>query len=286
MAISAAMLGVALFFSAIPLKAQTEVGIDLGLFSSYVWRGVTTTNKPVIQPAAYLSVPVGNASVTLGAWSNIDLGKYDDPTDDISESGGGSGFNLSAVDPYAEVSFPVGKTTLTGGVLGYVYPNSDSAPNSSGLTTGDANTVEIYGKLGVDAPLSPELSVYYDVNKVKGAYIEGAVSYSLAASEDISVNLGALAGFNAGRGIPDAPLSNVISNYEDDGFTHLDLSAGLPFALGTVSITPVVHFVVNGDARTKATSPTDLNEDVKLWGGVSLSWSNSLGPESPPDNGS
>jgi hypothetical protein len=286
MAISAAMLGVALLFSAIPLKAQTEVGIDLGLFSSYVWRGVTTTNKPVIQPAAYLSVPVGNASVTLGAWSNIDLGKYDDPTDDISESGGGSGFNLSEVDPYAEVSFPVGKTTLTGGVLGYVYPNSDSAPNSSGLTTGDANTVEIYGKLGVDAPLSPELSVYYDVNKVKGAYIEGAVSYSLAASEDISVNLGALAGFNAGRGIPDDPLSDEISNYEDDGFTHLDLSAGLPFALGTVSITPVVHFVVNGDARTKATSPTDLNEDVKLWGGVSLSWSNSLGPESPPDNGS
>jgi len=286
MAICTAMLGVALLFKAIPLNAQTEVGIDLGLFSSYVWRGVTSTNKPVLQPAAYLSVPVGNASVTLGAWSNIDLGKYDDPTDDISESGGGSGFNFSELDPYAEVSYPVGKTTLTGGILGYVYPNSESAPNSSGLTTSDANTVEIYGKLGVDAPLSPELSVYYDVNKVKGAYIEGAVTYSLAASENVSVNLAALAGFNAGRGIPDDPLSDEISNYEDDGFTHLDLSAGVPFALGTVSITPVVHFVVNGDDRTKATSPTDLNEDVKLWGGVSLSWSNTLGPESPADDGS
>ncbi len=285
MAALTAMLTVALLFLTVPLNAQTEVGIDLGLFSSYVWRGVTSTNKPVMQPAAYLSIPVANTSVTLGAWSNIDLGKYDDPADDISESGGGSGFNLSEIDPYAEVSFLLGKTTLTGGVLGYVYPNSDSAPNASGLTTSDANTVEIYGKLGLDAPLSPEFSVYYDVNKVKGAYLEGAVSYSLVATQNFSVDLSALAGFNAGRGIPDDPLSDEISNYEDDGFTHLDLSAGVPFAVGTVSITPVVHFVVNGDDRTKTTSPTDINEDVKLWGGVSLSWSRTLGPE-PTDDGS
>src|SRR6185295_7785911 len=122
--------------------------------------------------------------------------------------------------------------------------------------------------------------------KVKGAYIEGAVTSYLAASAALSVDLGALGGFNAGRGVPDDPLSDEISNYEDDGFTHLDLSAGVPFALGTVSITPVVHFVVNGDDRTKTTSPTNLNEDVKLWGGLSLSWSNALGPESPPDDGS
>jgi hypothetical protein len=285
MAVCAAIFGVGFSFPAIPLKAQTQLGVDAGLFSSYVWRGLTMTNKPVLQPAAYLSIPVGNAAVTLGAWSNIDLGKYDDPADDISESGGSSGFNFSEIDPYAEVSFPVGKTTLTGGVLGYVYPNSDSAPNSSGLTS-DANTAEIYGKLGLDVPLSPELSVYYDVSKVNGAYIEGALSYSLGASDNFSVDLGALAGFNAGRGIPDDPQSEEISNYQDDGFTHLDLSAGVPFALGAVSITPVVHFVVNGDDRTKTTSPTDLNEDVKLWGGVSLSWSNTLGRDSPADGGS
>jgi hypothetical protein len=43
---------------------------------------------------------------------------------------------------------------------------------------------------------------------------------------------------------------------------------------------------VNGDDRTKTTSPTNLNEDIKLWGGVSLSWSNTLGAESPTDDGS
>jgi hypothetical protein len=279
----ACVVGTAVLLSATagvtgPVQAQTDVGVDLGLFSSYVWRGVTRTNKPVAEPAVYLSVPIGNASLTLGGWGNIDLGSYDDLNDDIAE-GGGTSFNLSEFDPYAEVSFPVGKATLTGGVIGYFYPNDADAPNFVGLMTSDDNTVEIYGKLGYDAPFNPELSIYYDIDKIKGAYIEGAVSYSLAASENVSIDLGGLAGFSAGQGIPDDLDESF--NFADDGFTHLDLSAGIPFTVGAVSITPVLHFVVNGDDFTKFTSPTD-ESDVKLWGGVSLSWSKALGPEPEP----
>jgi Bacterial protein of unknown function (Gcw_chp) len=267
------------------LTAQTEIGVDLGLYSSYVWRGLTMTSKPVAQPAAYLSVPVGNASVTVGAWSNIDLGKYDDPSDDLSESGGSSSLNFAELEPYAEVSFPLGKTTLTGGIMGYVFPNSDAAPNPSRLMTSDANTVEIYGKLGFDAVLSPEISIYYDVDKVKGAYIEGGVSYSLSAGENLSVDLSAAAGFNAGRGVPDDPLSDEMANYADDGFTHLDLAAGVPFNAGPLSITPALHLVLNGDDATQVTSPSNVDTDLKLWGGVSLSWSKALGPEPETDEG-
>jgi hypothetical protein len=84
----------------VPVHAQTEVGVDLGFSSAYVWRGLTRTNKPVAQPAVYASIPVGNASVTLGGWANIDLGKYDGLTDDISESGGSSSFNFAEFEPY------------------------------------------------------------------------------------------------------------------------------------------------------------------------------------------
>jgi hypothetical protein len=243
---------------------------------------LSLTNKPVFQPAVYLSIPAGNASVTLGGWANIDLGKYDDLNDDIGESGGSSSFNFAEFDPYAEVSFPVGKATLTGGATAYIYPNDANAPNDFGLLTSDANTVEIYGKLGLDVPLSPELSIYYDVDKIKGAYFEAGVSHSLAASEKVSIDLGAIAGFSAGQGVPDDPLSDESSNFEGDGFTHLDLSAGVPFTAGAVSITPALHFVINGDERTKITSPSDLDKDTKLWGGVTLSWSKALGPEPEP----
>jgi hypothetical protein len=261
----------------VPGQAQVTIGADLDLFSSYVWRGLSLTNRPVAEPALYLTFPAGNAEVTVGGWANIDLGKYDDPANHISESGGSSSFNLSEFDPYAEVSFPVGKATLTGGVTGYIYPNDENAP-AAGLLTSDANTVELYGKVGLDVPLNPEISLYYDVDKIKGAYIEGAVSHSLQASEKISVDLGALAGFSAGQGVPDDPLSDESANFSDDGFTHLDLSAGVPFTAGVLSITPALHVVVNGDDFTKITSPTD-ESDVKLWGGVSLSWSSALGEE-------
>ena len=277
---AAAFVITAALAGAVPVHAQATFGVDLDLFSSYVWRGLTLTNKPVAQPAVWVSFPAGNASITVGGWASIDLGKYDNGSD-ISQSGGSSAFNFAEFDPYAEVSFPVGKATLTGGVTAYLYPND------VGLTS-DANTVEIYGKVGVDAPLSPELSIYYDVDKIKGAYIEAGVSHSLPASEKISIDLGAVAGFSAGQGIPDDPFSDESFNFADNGLTHIDLSAGVPFSAGIFSITPVLHFVINVDDGTKVTKFDDTglvpnSKDVKLWGGVSFSWSNEAEEEEEPE---
>jgi hypothetical protein len=261
---------------AVPVRAQTEIGADLGLFSSYIWRGLSLTNKPVAQPAVWAAIPVGNASITLGLWSTIDLGKYDDINDDISESGGSSSFNLAEYDPYGEVSFTVGKATLTGGVTAYIYPN-DLGP--VGGFTEDLNTVEVYGKAAFDAPLSPFVNVYYDVDKIKGAYFEGGVSHSFQASEKVAVELGALAGVNAGQGIdPD----DESFNFADDGFTHVDLSAGLPLTAGAFSITPVLHLIITGDDATKVQSPSNTDAGAKVWGGVSIGWSKALGAEPEP----
>lgn len=264
-------------------QAQVTIGADAYLYSSYVWRGLTFTNKPVLQPDLYVTIPAGNASITLGGWATIDLGKYDDPNDDISESGGLSAFNLAEFDWWGEVSYPVGKATLTGGVTGYIYPNDLTATSNGGLNS-DANTVEVYGKLAADVPLSPKLSVYYDVDKIKGLYAEGSISHTVQASEKVGVTLGALAGVNAGQGVPDDPNSDESFNFADDGFTHLDLSVGVPFTAGVFSITPAAHVVITGDDFTKIQSPTNLDKDVKFWGGVTISWSKALG-EAPPEEG-
>jgi hypothetical protein len=272
----ATLVGAAVFFTgtlacAVPGHAQATVGADLGLFSSYVWRGLSLTNKPVAQPDLCVTFQAGKASITLGGWANIDLGKYDDPNNDLSESGGSSAFNFAEFDPWAEVSYTVGKATLTGGATAYIYPND------FGFTK-DLNTVEVYGKASLDTPLSPKVSIYYDVDKVKGAYIEGGVSHSLAASEKVSVDLGALAGFSAGQGVNPSDES---ANFADNGFTHLDISAGVPLTAGVLSITPVLHLVIAGDDFTKITSPTKTS-DAKLWGGVSISWSNAVEEEEAP----
>jgi uncharacterized protein (TIGR02001 family) len=269
--LGAALVVASTIATAAPAAAQT-VGADLGVFSSYVWRGLTLTNKPVAQPDLYLTFPAGKASVTLGGWANIDLGKYDG-TNDISESGGLSAFNFAEFDPWAEISFPVGeKVTLTGGATAYIYPND------AGLTSA-FNTVELYAKAAFATVLSPKLAMWYDVDKVKGAYFEGSISHSLPLGEKNSLSLGALAGFNAGQ---DADLDADgnpradFFNFADDGFTHLDLSAGLPLTAGVFSITPAFHVVVNGDDATKITS-LNKTHDVKFWGGATISWSKSYG---------
>jgi Bacterial protein of unknown function (Gcw_chp) len=262
--------------------AQAEIGAQLDLFSAYVWRGLSLTNKPVLQPDVWVSFPAGNASITVGGWSSIDVGRYDNVEDDISESGAISSFNYAEFNPYAEVAFPVGKTTLTFGATGYIYPNDGDSPdiaNDFGLLTSDANTLELYGKAGFDVLLSPEFSIYYDVDKIKGAYIEATGSHDLPLSEKVALSLGALVGFSAGQGISDDPDES--SNFDDDGLTHLDLSAGLPLTAGVLEITPVLHLIVGVDDRVKVTSPTNTS-DVKLWGGVSIGWSRTLG-EAPEE---
>ena len=178
--LAAAVLVMTASASAGTARAQATVGADLGLFSGYVWRGISVTNRPVGQPNLYVAFPAGNASVTVGGWANVDLGRYDD-TDDFSQSGGVSGLNLSEFDPWAELSVPVGKATLTGGVVGYVFPNDFGA-------TDDFNTWEVYGKVGLGVPLSPKLAVYYDFDKVNGAYIEGRVAHPFRSARSRSTS--------------------------------------------------------------------------------------------------
>lgn len=260
-----------------PAQAQVSVGVDLGAFSDYVWRGITYTNKFVLQPDAYLTFPTGPATFTAGGWFNIEPGKYDGPTD-ISEGGGASSFDVAEFDWWGEFNYPYQKANFTLGATGYYFPNN------AGFTK-DANTYEIYGKVGLDVPLSPKVAVWYDVDKIKGAYFEGSISHTVQPKDQpFSVVLGATAGLNAGQGINSDPTSDQSFNFVDNGFTHLDLNASVPFTAGPLSISPVVHVVITGDEATKFTKfdPTTgtLNsKDVKVWFGGTISWSKSYGEE-------
>jgi hypothetical protein len=275
--LGAVLVVAGLVATAVPAAAQVTVGADVGLFSDYVWRGITYTNKFVIQPDAYLTFPTGPATFTAGGWFNIEPGQYDG-ADDISESGGESSFDVAEFDWWGEFNYPYQTANFTLGATGYIYPND------AGFTK-DANTVEIYGKVGLSVPLNPKLAVWYDVDKIKGAYFEGSISHSIQPKDQpFSVTLGALAGFSAGQGINDDPTSDESFNFADDGFTHLDLSAAVPFATGPLSISPAVHVVITGDDATKFTSPSDLDKDVKVWFGGTISWSKALG-EAPAEEG-
>ena len=56
--LGATLVVISAIAGAVPAEAQT-VGADLGLFSSYVWRGLSLTNKPVAEPDLYVTFPAG-----------------------------------------------------------------------------------------------------------------------------------------------------------------------------------------------------------------------------------
>ena len=206
-----------------PRPAQATVGADLSLFSGYVWRGISVTNRPVGQPNAYVAFPAGKTTVTVGGWANVDLGRYDE-TDDFSQSGGVSSFNLAEFDPWAEVSVPVGKATHHRRRRRATYSPTISA------STDALNTWEVYGKVGLGVPSARSSRVYYDVDKVKGAYLEGRRRPCGAARARCRWTWARSPGFSAGQAEAEDP--EEMNNFVENGFTHLDLSAGVPLTRG------------------------------------------------------
>ncbi len=123
-------------------------------------------------------------------------------------------------------------------------------------------------------PLSPKVNAYYDVNKVKGLYVEGSVSHGFPLGA-ATLNLGALAGWTGGQEI-NASKPTELYNFSSKGLTHVDLSASVAFSAGPVSLTPAIHGVIAHDPFTKVTK-IGTTSDFKLWGGVTISWSKAFG---------
>ncbi len=254
----------------VPADASGQVVLtsDAGAFNAYIWRGVTLTNRFVLQPDLYVTFPAGGGSVVLGGWGSIEAGQYDDPVNDLSEGGGTSSFDATEVDLWAEYGHSLG-SNLTGTFGGILY----LFPNDAGLTNEVNRTVEIYGKVQAGIPLSPKLSAWYDVDKVSGLYLEGSVTQPLTIP-GFPVTLGALAGFSAGQG-PNENDPAQIANFASNTLTHVDLSASGALGLGPVTVAPTLHFLILNDELTQITKPA-VSRDVKAWAGVTLTWSKAL----------
>ena len=133
-ALASASAVVALLTSPAPAAGQISVNADAAFDSAYVSRGLTVTNRFVIQPELIVNVPVGRGSLSLGAFANVEPVRYHG-ADHISESRGQAHHHLTELDLWAEYERELGSVTV--GRAGYGYPNA--------------------------LPLVPQLAVYYDV---------------------------------------------------------------------------------------------------------------------------
>lgn len=243
------------------------IATDGSINSSYVWRGLSITNHPVLQPSAYVTVPAGPTEFVVGGWANVEPVKYDG-LGDLSQSGGQGAFDLTEVDLWAEASRGFRNVGVTAGVLGYVFPN-DAA------FTKDFNTVEVYARVRFPkTPLSPSVAWYQDISKVNGAYLEGSLSHALPLRENTALTLGLTAGFSAGQEVD--TNSDDLASFSGAGLTHVDASATTSFTTGALKLSPTVHAIFTQDDFTKVTAPGET-ASAKFWVGMTASWAGSFG---------
>jgi hypothetical protein len=112
----------------------------------------------------------GGTFVTAGWWTNIELGSPDE--DDPADVGLGRAW-FGENDLWLEVSSMIGPVGLSGGLIRYLFAREDAFPDARLFDTSD-----LYGRVWVNAgAFVPEVSVWYDVDKVDGAYVDTGLDY-------------------------------------------------------------------------------------------------------------
>lgn len=265
---------VALGLSLLPAaaSAQFSLGTSVTLATPYVWRGVTRSNGWNFQPEAYLAVGLARGFLTVGGWANLEAGA--DAPGNLSDLGGDRpGF--SEVDYWIQYARSIGEIEGTVGAMRYTFP----ADAPSAARRSDDNTTEIYGTVQLTSTyLVPRLSAYFDVDRVRGAYLEGAFTVPLLAypfGNPVVFYASALAGYNLGQELnPDRPEQNA--NFRNDGFTHFDFSVRAtirPVKSLPLSMNIEPHWQLKVDQFTQRTSPEpgDAERHIQFWLGVSVS---------------
>lgn len=263
-------------------QAQLAANADLALTTPYVWRGVTRANGATLQPEGFLSIRLAQGFLSAGAWGNYELGPRS--PGNLSDLGSGRP-DWSEVDLWAQYGRHLGEIETTIGAVHYRYLGDH--PNAT--RTAADNTTEIYAGLQLTSTyLVPKLMAYFDVDHVRGAYLEASATVPLLGypfGNPVVFYANGLAGFNISQELnPDRPSQGA--NFARDGFTHFDFSLRATLNFGhaiPLSFNLEPHWQFKVDPFTQRTSPEpgDATRHIQFWFGVSVSTSVTLIPGRP-----
>ena len=166
-----------------PETSPVSGSATVGVFNRYIFRGYELSNSSfVVQPA--ISVSYKGFSATL--WSNIDSNV--NGTQSVTNANYLSNTgkkDLNETDFTLSYTYVIDKLSLTGG---YIYYGTDYT----------AETDEVFVTIAYDTLLKPTLSVYRDINEYGGTYFNFSIAHSLPVYKEITLDLGASAGYFAG----------------------------------------------------------------------------------------
>jgi hypothetical protein len=231
--------------------ANIAVTVSSDFFNKYVWRGQLLVNDWVAQPG----VSVAYKGFTASIWSNFCL------TNEIDAKGEFTEFDYSL-----DYTAPIPGQDLLSFSLGTIYyrfPNQPFEP-----------TLEVYGGLSADMPLSPAIKVFYDVgnsidqDRIEGNYIQFSVGHSIEKIQKWTEECYCDLQLGASLGYGTSGYNRGYFGVDEGALNDLTLSVAVPICLGKLTIRPTVGYSTMLDSNIRAA--TDKSDN--LWGGVGVAY--------------
>jgi hypothetical protein len=209
-----------------------------------VWRGIKRSDAWVAQLGGYATRRVAGLHAGVGGWLNWQFDRT--AAGQLSDAAPGTR-SVTEVNGWAEVSRELLHADLRLGVVRYWYP----ASGAGSARTAAFNTTELYarGHL-VRAPLRPAATIWYDVDRLDGAFLEGSLVQAVPVVVAVAnLDLGLSAGVNLGQ------HRDSTGNAAERGLAYLDFSASLSCGVGTFSCRVVLHHQRNLDPIPRRAGP-------------------------------
>ena len=158
--------------------AVTGTG-TLGVFNKYIFRGYELSRRSVVVEPS-LTASYQGFSATF--WGNID--SRENGTQNFTPDTP-KGTSFDETDLTLSYTYAIQKWSLTGG---WIYYGTRYAPE----------TQEAFGTVAYDMFLKPSLSIYRDIEKYPGTYFNLSIGHSFAVYKEVTLDLGASAGYEWG----------------------------------------------------------------------------------------
>jgi hypothetical protein len=222
-------------------------GVNVDLFSHYVWRGFALTDGFAFQPSVFVSTN-GLTFTSWSSWSSTDAGCFD-PADCPA---------LREHDFTIDYTKAVGKATVSVGYINYLFPpyRTDDAKAAGAIGA----TNEFYVGATFTAPLNPFVKAYFDVDAEDGTYLQFGVSHPISLAEGKATLTPSFAlAYNFKQWIPD-------NDWNDANFgAKLTIPINDKF-----SISPSAYLSIGLNDTVKLVGYGD--GDTKFYGGVGFSY--------------
>ena len=225
-------------------KIDFEITADY--FGKYIWRGQNLSDDPVFQPGLSASYK----GLTAAIWGNLETTSINNNSGEFTEWD----YSLDYSDDFPGLK-GVGYSV---GLINYHFPS----------VVGD--TTEFYWGLNFDLPLSPSVTVYHDIDEVKGTYASFGLSHSIDKIAEFGPDTPVGMEISASLGFGGSAYNEGYWGVKKDKFNDLAISVSFPTEIAGWTLSPSLNYVTLVSDSIRASDSFSSGSDY-FFVGISLS---------------